>query len=322
MRKWIEGNNLKFLRIGLSVLLFALLIYFTQPWNVLPEIIQFAPSMIGILILGFSAIIFLNAITGWWLIQEFHPLGLQKAMRYYLYSWSTEFFLPGKLGMFSIAYFLTKEKIEIGKSVAVVLITKFFTFVLLLLLSFVGVTFLFPISDYYIYIGLSLAGLLGVYVIFFTVWGRELIKKHILKKYSVYFTGFSAALNQIFKNPMRLAGLLVLLFLTISVNALMVQILFQQAGYPLNFFIILSVVSMVILVGLIPITFNGLGLKEGALVLLLSQFGVPSSIALVVGTISTVVGYVISLLVSWFIIRHLPFEKLEEYLHAHRHVEP
>lgn len=308
-----------YLKIVISIFLLAILVWVAKPFDALIQLSSVLPQMIAILFFGFLGVILFNGTAEWWLFRTFTPLTFSRVMKYYTYSWSTELFLPGKLGMFSIAYFLHEaEKIEIGKSVAVILLTKFAALLLLLGLGISGLVYYHLEGGWWVYGLIALAGMAGVYFLFFTLRGRELIKKYVLKEKAVYFSGFSHVLVSLTANPLRVLGLLAFLFGALAINAFAVQQLFMQAGYPLGYHAVLMMVSIVSLTGLIPITFNGLGLKEGALVALALPLGVPADVAFAVGAMSTAVGYVIGFSISLLVVQHIPLNKIEGWWNARR----
>lgn len=308
-----------YVKILISVLLLSALVWVAKPFDALIQLSSVLPQMVVILFLGFVGVILFNGAAEWWLFRAFTPLTYARVMKYYTYSWSTELFLPGKLGMFSIAYFLHEsEKIEIGKSVAVILLTKFAALLLLLGLGISGLVYYNLEGEWWMYGLIALAGMIGVFFIFFTPSGRGLIKKYVLKEKAVHFTGFSHVLSTLTSNPLRVIGLLAFLFCALATNAFAVQQLFIQAGYPLGYHAVLMMVSIVSLTGLIPITFNGLGLKEGALVALAVPLGVPADVAFSVAAMSTAVGYVIGFAISLAVVQHIPLNKIEGWWNARR----
>ncbi len=296
-------------RIGMALVLLLLLFWWANPIGAIGLLIDAAPGMILVLVIGFGAIIACNTLAVAWTIRHVSRVPFRVVFRTYLYSWSAEFYFPGKLGMFSLAYFLKKENVEVGASIATILLMKLTMLMLLMVLGTIELMKIVSMADLLVYAGIAAVGFGGLIGLFFTKTGRDFLKRTVLRQHAVHFSGFSRALQNMIDQPHRIIGLILLMLGSISVNAWMVQTLFGMAGYPFSFFTILTIVSSVILVGLIPLSINGLGIKEGALVLLMQLHGVPPDISAGIGLLSTAVGYLLSFGVAILILKQIPSEK-------------
>lgn len=65
------------------------------------------------------------------------------------------------------------------------------------------------------------------------------------------------------------------------ISAIQSQLFFQGLGYDVSFLINLFVTPLLFLLFTLPISFGGIGIREGAYILLYGAFGVPAEIALV-----------------------------------------
>lgn len=80
------------------------------------------------------------------------------------------------------------------------------------------------------------------------------------------------------------------------VSATQAQLYFQGLGYDIPFSVNLFVTPLFFLLISLPISFGGIGIREGAFILLYGAFGVPAEIALVVsfcGLLGNLLGYAI-----------------------------
>lgn len=80
------------------------------------------------------------------------------------------------------------------------------------------------------------------------------------------------------------------------ISAIQSQLFFQGMGYDVSFFINLFVTPLLFMLFTLPISFGGIGIREGAYILLYGAFGVPAEIALVVSFCS-----LLSMLLSYAI---------------------
>ncbi len=306
---------LAYARWGMAILLILFLAWIADISSLIQQILAFDAFMIGLFVGGFFLILLLNALASWVLVNGFSSMELGKSLRYYVYSWSTEFFLPGKLGMFSIAYFWHREKIQLGESVAAILLHKIFMMIFLVLASLLGLaTWLGGGHPYLYYIGAAIIGIMGTAIVLFTHAGRELIKKYFLAKHAVIFSGFSSTLRTLSKQPMRLLALSALMISIILVNGFMLQMAFQHVGSDVPFLYVVAAASTAMLVGIIPISINGLGVKEGTFTLLMSLIQISPSLTLAISALSTAIGYVMGLLASTLLVKEIPMDTLKKWL--------
>lgn len=199
-----------------------------------------------------------------------------KLMKYYLISWSIGLVVPGKIGEFSIAYFLKKEGLEGGPSFIIPLMDKILTFLCVSLIASVGIFFFFGISN-------AIKLLLGTLVIvaissilFLSERIRNLIKKYILGKYSNYFNKFSKTLKYMIKNSKKyLVMNIILTFAFWMVTAFVPFFIFKGFGVTVHWFFVLTISTIGTMLSIIPISISGLGVREGVGMLLYSQIAVP-----------------------------------------------
>ncbi|MBK8401753.1 MAG: flippase-like domain-containing protein [Propionivibrio sp.] len=83
-------------------------------------------------------------------------------------------------------------------------------------------------------------------------------------------------------SPAVVLPVVALSLVTYLVSALQAQLYFQGMGYGIPFSVNLFVTPLLFLLFSLPISFGGIGIREGAFILLYGAFGVPAEIALVV----------------------------------------
>ncbi len=205
-----------------------------------------------------------------------------RLFKHYLISWAISMFTPAKLGLFSIVYFLKKEKIKLGESALVFIIDRIIALVTLLIFSSFSLFILFKIKeDIVAYIimlaifALSLA--VGSYIIL-SDFGKKLIKRYILKKYSKSFEGFSRAQLIISKNKKSILNNFVANVIQWSTNALQVHIVFLGFHQKIGFFHVLTIKSLLNIISFIPISLSGLGIREASAIFFFSKLGIEEKI--------------------------------------------
>ena len=255
------------------------------------------PIWIVILLLGtYNLLIFLRALK-----LKIH---FSKLFRYYLLSWSTGLFLPGKVGELIILKFFKNEQINYGQSSAIYFTDKIVTGFVLLLFSSMGL-FLLLGSSYLTFYGVLFLAL--AFIVFVSIIAskktRNLVKKYILRKYSHLFEGFSKILISLFKDNKEVIFInLIITIIKASISAVAISLLFLSFNQPVNFFYIIIIDSLITIISFIPISFNGLGLKESSAVILYSLVGINPVItasSYILGTVLTyLMGFIIFIIIK------------------------
>ncbi len=219
-----------------------------------------------------------------------------RLLRYYMASWSAGLFIPGRLGEFLLAYFLKKNNIEYGKGIIIPLIDRLLAFFTLAIFAIIGAFIFFTINEAIkIIMGLVIL-LIVLYFVFINSFGRKIIRKYILRKYASRFEGFYDNLKEYLRNKKTLF----LAFLTTIIKqvftAITIYSLFLAFNTHVNVFYVIIMHSVIVILSLIPISVNGLGVKEASAVVLYNLIGVKPEITLSTYLIMTVVTYIFAMI--------------------------
>jgi hypothetical protein len=293
-------------KVVVAGLLFMALILWVNPTRLIDQLhivtLPVLLVMAGGVILGQ----FNNILSQHVALQPIKRVPFRKLLPHSLASWVSELFLPGKLGVFTLALFLQKEGVRLGESTGVILILRLLNAGLAFFLAMFAVGHFLNVQGVWsAFAGVFLA-FIGVYVAFFTHSGRSFFKKYILGKYSVSFEGFAAGLAKVTRDTWTMLGLILLSVTFVIVQGFFNYWMFSLSGYELNLLTIIPLIALVQILVQIPITINGLGIREGLLVLFFSQLGVPGEVTLVLVATSMAMAYVIALLVSWTVLHEIP----------------
>lgn len=246
---------------------------------------------------AFLAIIFLNSLNFKILFKPQKEFSLGLLMKKYALSWSTGFFLPSKIGEFSLIYYLRKE-IEPAKASAVVFLDKLVSLLVVSLIAILGLLFLLPgLFSEMVFFGLILI------VIVFIFLRQNLISSilekifHDKKKVKVFLETY----NNYLKNHKKI--LVINFFITIiawSVNSFALYLIIVNLNGSIGFFEVFFSNIATALISLIPITINGVGLKEGSFVFISGLFNLNQEIAFTAAFTFTILGYLFATLILAF----------------------
>lgn len=288
-----------------TIVILAVLIWVVDPIKAIEKLSQINPLFLLTIFAIFPIFLFINGLNLYVFVVTFRKICLTKILRYYCLAWAAGFFLPGKIGEFSIVYFLKKEGFSTGEATAIALLDKIFRLAILLSIAFAGL-FTFVKSEELLFVIFVFTALflLGLFFIF-SKSGREFIKKTFLRKYKEVFTGFSKTHKEYFEKKRSVVINIGLTFLAWTINFLMITLIFFGLGKNINFFTIAFVSAISTIAGMLPITINGVGIKEGTFVLLMRQIGVEASVAFGASIAFTAIGYLAAIIVLLLFSRNL-----------------
>src|SRR3989344_286980 len=125
--------------IVIGILLFAYILYSVGVTNILNTIFSANPMLILLAIPIFIPIVLMRAYK-WKILEEAFgaKLGIIEASEYWLVGLFNGTITPGRVGDMIKAFYLTKKKLELGKSFATVVIDRIFDLLSLIMLSIVG----------------------------------------------------------------------------------------------------------------------------------------------------------------------------------------
>ena len=228
------------------------------------------------------------------------PISFLKTIKYYLLSWSAGLLMPGKIGDFSIIYFLKKEDIPIGKGTAVSIADKLITIITILILGSFGFFLFFEIKEALYLMALFIGvALIGIFLIMHR-YPRSVLKK-ILGKNAKMFKGFSKSMIHYVKTKKNLLTLnLLITIFQWFMSAVSVFFAFKSFGVSIPILTILLITAVVTLFALIPLTMSGLGIKESVAVFLYASLGYDPVIVASVYIIILIIKYSIAFLANLF----------------------
>ena len=220
-------------------------------------------------------------------------VGFFKLLRYYFLSWSIGMVVPGRIGDFSIIYFLKKENIPLGEGAVVPLIDKFITMMVISIISVIGfITLPFFTELDIVKLSLFLFGGVLFVAVIMTNMGRNFIKRYILRDYSLKFKGFSKTFFYFLRKRKRVLLLnFIMTSIRVSIASLVYYTLFLSLGQEISLFYIILIYSIGTILALIPLTPSGLGIREAVSFFLYNQIGIPYEITATVYLTITIYNY-------------------------------
>lgn len=280
------------------VVVLALLVIF-KPWVGFAQLASASPILIGLALLALLMNLLMNA--GVYAIQLAAIKGISyfRVLETVMKSWVVESMMPGKLGSFAAAWFWQKDGLTLGQGAAIVLAYRVSLGLGAIIFGLVGILFIFPAfggNGFLVVLASILA--MGFFVVF--LHQAKNVRRFVPAALRDKLTGFTRTLHQTILNPKKSFLLLLAAVIQLFVTSFFFSIMFSTVGYNVDVIAILAATSIVQLASLIPISINGIGIREGLMALLMEMVGVPIPITILVSGINTATGYVLAFLFSLY----------------------
>jgi len=193
-----------------------------------------------------------------------------KILKYYLLKWALSLLLPGRVGEASLIYFLKKEGIEVGGGTALFLLDKLITLLFLVITAIFSFFLFFSFSD---------SIMLAIITLFFSLIGLFFIFSRIgSKKYLIKVISNAAVT-----------------LVKLIVDSVVTFLLFISLGEVVPIWIIFIITSVIVILSLIPLSVNGLGIRESVAVFLYSKIGVEAAVVVGAYILLLIINYLIAL---------------------------
>ncbi len=251
--------------LGVIVLIF--LIYKIGLSSLIETLKIFKFNYLLLIILVLLADYILSGINIWIISRPFRKISLLNSIKYTFFTLFFAVILPGKLADLLLIPFLKREKLNTSQSTIVIFFDKIISLLVKVIFCLIGAIFILKKFNF-VFIGIPLItlGLILLSLILINSKRiRDLIKKYILKKYSIIWKGFSRNLkNYQKKYKIYLIYDLLITLVKNFIEALLFFLLFLSFGQHTNLieiFFVFNLLSIIILLAS-PVGISGLGIRE------------------------------------------------------------
>ncbi len=294
MRRWLP--------LALKLLLGGGLLAFVLVRIGLPSILgalqQIRPSLLAAALGGLVLMHLLHAV-GLWLMVRGVSVSFGALLTMGVRAWVWGMITPARIGEISLVYYLSGHGMRLGSASALVLLDRVVTLLVLGLLS-LGAALVLDVD-------VAFLGILGTVLLIVAVgvtlasWARfsSWIGTYLHRRLAEPLELLSATLREsLSTRPLSLLGFLLAQVSRILVQCGMTFVLFIAAGRSVGFLEICLVSALTRLAAIVPISVNGLGVREGLMVVLFDRlFGVEPAIVAAVAIWLNVLLYVSALVV-------------------------
>ena len=153
--------------------------------------------------------------------------------------------------------------------------------IFLAIIGSIGILYFMGFREFIIVLVVAFLLLIGSYRLFTSEKIENFVKRKLFKNREQHFKGFSTTMRKFFHEFKAYLILVIFLkFFKWGMSYISIYFIFLSMGYNLNIFSISLIFSAVALISTVPITFSGIGVKEGVGAFMYNTFlGVPPAIA-------------------------------------------
>ncbi len=241
------------------------------------------------------------------LLNTQRRLPMLRMFRYYCFGWTAGLVSLGKIGEFSITYYLKQEGIPYSKSLAIVLLDKVMTLAVYLAAAVCGTLWFFGLSNWVLLVfdGAVFAGLAGVFWFFMrqNLPGASLIAKipklnRIALNRMEHLGIFRETFAEFFHLHRKALSQNVLgTFVKLAVTSLNGSVLFVAIHSEINPIYMMFVIAIAAIMALVPISLSGLGVTDATFIYLAALVKIPAEAAVATELLSIACAYFIALFV-------------------------
>ncbi|MEK6821205.1 MAG: lysylphosphatidylglycerol synthase domain-containing protein, partial [archaeon] len=202
------------------------------------------------------------------------------------------------------AWFL-KKHVRMGEGVGNIALYRVSLGIVTLLVGVVGTLLYFPFVQ--ARVELLGAGLivLGIAFIVLSRGGFRFLVSLVPATLATSMKGFLTTIREKVRDPLSLLVLGLTGFIQLALVSGVYTLMFAVTGHPIDFPILFTVISLIQLAVLIPISINGLGIREGLMGVLLQPFGIPPEVSVGIAIVNTATGYALAFILSLFVLKKI-----------------
>ncbi len=297
-------NSVKLLPLA-GIALFAALLLLFDVQAVGAVLRQARPELLVLFLLAHVPIVFLKAVKWRYVLRVLsYRVTLTGAVRSWLGGFAISLLTPGRVGDFSRAAYVERERSRLGRPLLAVAADRLADVLLLLTFSVVGVVFFITVLNVQIgyfsavvavfvtaIAGVAAAMRKGTVAFFLKPLARRVLPAGAQNEAAAIFSGFYEGV-EILKQKKRADG--VVLGMTVAVwmlNIGQLGILSEALGLNVTMGYLFLAMPLIILADTLPVSFAGLGTREALLIFLLSFAGLNAEQAIGFSLVVLLLGY-------------------------------
>ena len=251
-------------------------------------------------------VVFLKAFK-WKLIVDLYgkKYSVREATKAWVMGFSLSVVTPGRLGDLSRAYYI-KDRAGLGKGLTTVIIDRVIDIAILFCLAILGFLSFVAFFTQYSNLFFTVSALFALFVLGVLISTKKEIVRALLKpvfrrlvpekhKSALHLTfhEFYSGLASIRKGKVRVLLAVMVGLLVWAISIFQYFLLATALGLNVPLLFLVSVVPLVALLDILPVSFSGIGTRDAALILFFSFISVGKEYAISLSLLALLFGYVL-----------------------------
>jgi len=276
------------LSLLITVLIFVIIFIRIDITSFASYMLAINPFILSISMLFIVFTITLNGIRWKYLIRQKYNIGIMKSIKLTLLGFSFNIITPSRLGDFTKAHYLKKENLlDLKSGNSSIIFEKGMDLFALSILALIGI-FAMGLTGYFFLILIPVLLMVAFFNIRYLKRISFIMRKERIRKVIVSFCDFFDNIRKDRRLFLSAMGITFLLWFLCIFQVYLFFLCFDLSPSILSVF---ALVPIAILIGMIPVTFAGMGTRDSAMILLFP--GIPAPLVLGVGFLMTL-RYIIS----------------------------
>jgi uncharacterized protein (TIRG00374 family) len=280
---------------------------------------------ISLFLLSFTLYCFLNVVGAfrWKILLKFNQnyFSIFTLTRFYFIGAFFILFLPATVGNdLARWYYLHDHGVKTNEAMSSIIFERFIGVSVIVFVTCCGVFLIdFEIVAHDIIKLTVLISVLACLVFYVILWNGYdfFLKKWLPQKVQSKLSLIIALIKDLkdYSRSVHISFFVFLIsFLSYLLGIFSAYLISLSLGYSMNFLIFCTLFSIVLLVSMIPISINGLGVREGTLVFLFASMGMPKEIALAISILYFLQIVALGMIGGiFFLVEKKDLKKIENY---------
>ena len=273
-KKWIGFCLRVAISIGILVYLF-----YRIDWQEVPKSVQGADyKFIVAALFATNMAIVISALKWHLLCKQTSGVTFWESLRWYYIGFFSSNFLPGSIGGDVLRIYYSSKKMGVANAAASITVERVFAGLALVLTAIIGFLGVRGLGDYVSQVWILAGIFVGLYLLLFN---RRVIA-FMLTRFGKSVRGFYQAIEQYKAQRGVLVKLLIYSMAFQVCFVWITDLLYRALGVEVSFTYQLAFVAIISAITMIPISMNGLGVREGSYSYFFAMIGIAEATSITV----------------------------------------
>jgi len=273
-KKWIGFG----FRISISIAILVYLFYRID-WQDVPQKVQGADyKFIVAALFATNIAIIISALKWHLLCKQTSNITFWESLRWYYMGFFFSNFLPGSIGGDAMRIYYSSKRMGVANSVASITVERVFAGLALVLTAIIGFIGVSGLGKFSSQVWILAVIFVGLYLVLFN---RRIIN-FMITRFGKSVQGFYQTIEQYKAQKLLLVKLLIYSMAFQVCFVWITDLLYRALGEEVSFIYQLAFVAIISAITMIPISMNGLGVREGSYSYFFAMIGIAEATSITV----------------------------------------